>query len=169
MTACLRFAPMIGARPGELTDEQAAALADHLASCEACQARLADEQALSGMLSDALMAEANRRDFSSFSDGVLARIPAYAGERASGAAASPTPREGALASILSWARRHRVAAAAAALAPTLAAAALILYLGRGSPPEPAWVDVSAEGRGTMVLETADGPVVLLGDPEPEGS
>jgi len=108
MTACVRFAPMIGARPGELSDQEAAALAEHLATC-------------------------------------------------------------VLASIVSWARHHRLAAAASALAPTLAAAALILYFDRASTPEPAWVDVSAEGRGTMVLETNDGPVVLLGDPEPEGS
>ncbi len=49
------------------------------------------------------------------------------------------------------------------------AAALILYLGRGSGPEPASVVVSAEDRGATVLETSDGPVVLFGEPEPEGS
>jgi anti-sigma factor RsiW len=168
MTACVRFAPMIGARPGELSDQEAAALAEHLATCEACQARLADEEALSGTLSEALMAEANRRDFSTFSDEVLARIPAYSAKLAP-AEAARRPEQGVLASIVSWARHHRLAAAASALAPTLAAAALILYFDRASTPEPAWVDVSAEGRGTMVLETNDGPVVLLGDPEPEGS
>ena len=78
MTPCLRFAPMIGARPGELSEEDARALADHLATCEACQARLADEEALSGLLSEGLLAEANRRDFSTFADEVLARIPATA-------------------------------------------------------------------------------------------
>jgi len=171
MTECLRFAPMLGARPGELTDEDAAALAEHLASCDACQARLADERALSGMLFEALAVEANRRDFSTFSDEVLARIPAYAG---GGAAPSrelvPRPgMRGLLAPILSWVRHHRLAAAASALAPTLAAAALILYLDRGSGPEPVSVVVSAEGRATTVLETSDGPVVLLGDPEPEGT
>jgi anti-sigma factor RsiW len=169
MTACLRFAPMIGARPGELEDGEAAALAEHLATCEACQARLADEEALSGMLSGALLGEANRRDFSTFSDEVLARIPAYSAGRATHQApARPVPGS-VLASLLSWVRRHRLAAAASALAPTLAALALILYLGRGSEPELASVVISAEGRGAMVLETRDGPVVLLGDPEPEGS
>ncbi len=168
MNPCIRFAPMIGARPGDLTDEEAAALAEHLASCEACQARLADEDALSGLLSEALLAEANRRDFSTFSDEVLARIPAYSGERAARAAGAPS-RQGVFASVASWARRHRFAAAVSALTPTLAAAGLILYLGRSSPPEPAWVDVSAEAGGAMVLETSEGPVVLLGDGEPEGS
>ena len=171
MTACARFAPMIGARPDELSPEEETALADHLATCDACQARLADEEALSGMLSAALTAEASRRDFSSFSDEVLARIPEYAARAAAEAPAAPLhTRAGVLAHVLSWARQHRLAAAAAALAPTLAAAALILYLDRSSvAPEPALVDVSAEGRGAMVLETSDGPVVLLGDPEPEGS
>jgi anti-sigma factor RsiW len=179
MTACRRFAPMIGARPGELTDEEATALAEHLASCDACQARLADERAVSGMLSEALMAEANRRDFSSFSDGVLARIPAYGaaregalhGERATPSRElSPRPAgRGLLSPLLSWVRHHRLAATASALVPTLAAAALILYLGRGNGPEPASVILSAEGRAATVLETSDGPVVLLGDPEPEGS
>jgi anti-sigma factor RsiW len=165
MKACLRFAPMIGARPGDLTGEETAALSDHLATCDACQARLADEEALAGMLSRTLMDEANRRDFSTFSDEVLARIPAYAGKPGATGAAP----EGALASIRSWARRHRLAATVSALAPTLAAAGLIVYLGHASAPEPAWVDVSAEDRGTMILETSDGPVVLLGDPEPTGS
>jgi hypothetical protein len=175
VTACLRFAPMIGARPDELTDEEAGALAEHLASCEACQARLADEKALSGMLSEALAAEANRRDFSSFSDEVLARIPAYggavhgralAGERAS-ARVGPAAG-GLLAPILSWVRHHRLAAAASALAPTLAAAALILYFERDRGEEPVSVAVFTEGRATTVLETSEGPVVLLGDPEPAG-
>jgi hypothetical protein len=169
MTACLRFAPMIGGHPGELSEEEAGALAEHLGSCEACQARLADEKALSGILSEALLAEANRRDFGTFSDEVLARIPAYReapalrGGRAT--AFFEAPPRGFLSPILSWVRHHRLASA---LAPALAAVALILYLGGDSGPEPALVVVSAEGRrGAMVLETSEGPVVLLGDPEPE--
>ena len=164
MTTCLRFAPMIGARPGELSGEDASALAEHLASCDACQGRLADGEALSGMLSEALMGEANRRDFSSFSDEVLARIPGLgrAGSR-------PASRGGTFAPILGWVRRHRLLAAASALAPTLAALALIVYLGRVNTPEGAPVEISSEGHSTMVLETSEGPVVLLWDPEPEGS
>ena len=164
MTVCLLFAPMIGARPGDLTGEEASALAEHLASCNACQGRLADEEVLSGMLSEALMAEANRRDFSAFSDEVLARIPTL--ERAG---ARTAPQGGMLRPILGWVGHHRLLAAASALAPTLAALALIVYLGQGSAPEGAPVEVSSEGRSTMVLETSEGPVVLLGDLEPEGS
>jgi anti-sigma factor RsiW len=157
-SGCARFAPMLGSLPGELDTEASLALAEHLAGCEACQARLADEAALAGLLSDALMAEANQRDFASFSDGVLARIPAYAG-------AAPRRR-----GLWGWVRHHRLVAALSALAPALAAAALVLYLGQaGAPAEAAQYDVVAEGRGATVLDTADGPVVLLGDPGPEGT
>ncbi len=163
MTVCLRFAPMIGARPGELTFEEASALAEHLAVCDACQGRLADEEALSGMLPEALLAEANQRDLSAFSDEVLTRIPAL------GRAVHPAPPGGMLAPLLGWVGHHRLLAAASALAPTLAALALIVYLGHDNAPEGAPLEVSSEGRSTMVLETSDGPVVLLGDLEPEGS
>jgi anti-sigma factor RsiW len=158
LPGCARFALMVGARPGELGPEETLALADHLAGCDACQARLADEAALSGLLSEALLAEANQRDFASFSDGVLARIPAYAGAgRARGG-------------LWGWVRHHRLAAALSALGPALAAAALVLYLGQaGAPPDAARYEVVAEGRGATVLDTADGPVVLLGDPGPEGT
>ncbi len=151
MNACARYAPMIGARPGELPEEEARGLAEHLAGCEACLARLADEEALSGMLSQALLDEANRRDFSTFADGV--------GERMGGLRPSTTLR------LRAWARRHRAAAAVSALAPALAALALIVYLGRAGAPEAALVEVTAEGRGAILLETSEGPVVLLGDPE----
>ena len=156
---CTRFAPMIGARPGELSDDEARGLAEHLAACDACQVRLADEEALSGMLSAALMAEANRRDFSTFSDDVLARIPAYRSREA---------RAGWLAPMAAWVRRHRVAAAASAFAPALAAVALIVYLGREPAPEPD-LDVSTEDHGATVLETSDGPVVLIGNADGDGT
>lgn len=157
MTACTRFAPMIGARAGELSSEDGRALADHLAQCEACQGRLADEAALSGMLSEALLDEANRRDFSRFSDEVLERIPAYRPARGTG--------------LMGWVRRHRAAAMVSALAPAALAVALVVYSGRGPKPEEhaALLEVSAEGRGAIVLETSDGPVVLLGESEPEGT
>ena len=156
MNACVRYAPMIGARPGELSEDDARAFADHLAGCDACQARLADDAALSGLLSDALMAEANRRDFTTFSDEVLERIPAYR-ER----------KRGWLAPIGAWIGHHRLAAAASALAPAMAAVGLFVYLGRDvAPPEPELV-VNAENSGAMVLETSEGPVVLLGDSDGE--
>jgi len=59
---------------------------------------------------------------------------------------------------------------ATALAPALAAVALIVYLGRspdGAPPD---VDVTSEIYVPIVISTTDGPMVLLGDgDEPEGS
>ncbi len=154
MTECVRYAPMIGARPGELSDEETRAMSEHLAACEACQARLADEEATSGLVSDALMAEANRRDFSTFADGVLDRVE----------------HRGVLSRLGRWARRHRAAAIASALAPAAVALALVVYFGAGSPSEQqAVVEVTAEGRGTMVLQTSDGPVVLIGNADSEGT
>jgi len=157
MTPCSRYAPMIGARPGELTADEERLLSEHLAGCDRCQARLADEGALSGLLSEALMAEANRRDFSEFADGVLARIPAF--------------EPGVLSRFAAWARRHPAAAIAAALAPAAVAVALVVYFGSGSPTEPsaALVEVSAEGSGAMILQTTDGPVVLIGSSDREGT
>ena len=157
MTDCQRFAPMIGSRPGELGDDDTRDLSQHLAGCAACRARQADLESLSGMLADALLAEAAGRDFASFSDGVLARLP---GGRA---------RAGVLARLLGWARHHRVLATASAVAPTLAALGLIVYLTGHHGPAAAEVEVSSEEHATMVLETSDGPVVLFGDSEPEGS
>jgi anti-sigma factor RsiW len=150
MRDCVRFAPMIGARPGELSDEEARRLADHLALCEACQARLEDEEALSGMLPQALLEDANRRDFSAFADEVMGRIGAS--ERGAGL----------FSRLGRWARRHRAAAAFSALAPALAALAVVVYLDRAATPEPMVVEVSAEGRAPILLETSEGPVVLLG-------
>jgi anti-sigma factor RsiW len=173
MKACARYAPMLGARAGELSDEETRGLADHLATCEACQARLADEEATSGLLSSALMDEANRRDFSTFSDEVLARIPEYGTQKAPvhpERSAEGAKSRGLLTTLADWARHHRAAAAISALAPTLAAAALLMYFASGSPPaETAAVEVHAEGRTATVLETSDGPMVLFGDGEPEGS
>ncbi len=163
MKDCVRFAPMMGAHPGELSDEETRALAEHLASCDACQARLADAEAISALLPDALLAEANRRDFSTFSDEVLARIPEY---RESKGGREPS----ILARLGSWARHHRAAAVASVLAPAAAAIAIVVYFGHGSPPEQhAAIEVISEGHGTMVLETNEGPVVLIGNGSAEGT
>jgi anti-sigma factor RsiW len=166
MNPCLRFAPMIGARPGELPDEDARALADHLATCSACQARTADGEALAGLLSQALLAEANQRDFSTFSDEVLARIPEY---REAPAPRGTSPR--ATGGIWSWIRHHRFATAMGTLAPALAALAIVIYVGRGQGPgtDDVLVQVTVEGGGATVLETSDGPVVLFGEDDPAGT
>lgn len=154
---CTRFAPMLSARPGELAPDEERALRDHLAGCDACQARLADEKALDGLVARALLDEAMRVDFAPFVDQVMARV-----ERPQG-----------LRGVLAFLGRHKVAAAATALAPTLAALGIILYVSRGGPeavPQVGDVEVVSEGRGPVVLSTEAGPVVLLGDPaEPEGT
>ncbi len=56
MKDCTPFAPMLGARPGELSSEEEARFHAHLASCSACQARLANLNAADGMVADALPA-----------------------------------------------------------------------------------------------------------------
>ena len=153
MRDCDRYAPMIGAREGELDPAERAALADHLSGCPACQARLADERALEGMVGEALLRAAARRDFSDFADQVMARV---ARRRVS--------------SLRAFVRRHRALAAATALAPTLAAVALIVYLDlRGAGAQPG-IEVVSEQYAPMVIESDEGPVILLGDSdEPEGS
>ncbi len=144
MNACVRFAPMIGSRAGELTDEEQRALEEHLAGCAACRARLADQEALAGALREALLGDANARDFGSFSDQVLDRIGA---------------------------RRRRRRWWLAIAAPFAAAAAgVVLYFATGSSDQHgALVEVTTEGRGAIVLQTAEGPVVLIGSADPEGT
>ncbi|MFL5303384.1 MAG: hypothetical protein ACJ79R_23900 [Anaeromyxobacteraceae bacterium] len=78
------------------------------------------------------------------------------------------PEHGWLTPIAAWVRHHRLAAAMSALTPAVAAVALVLYLGREQQPEFA-VDVTSDDRGAMVLETNEGPVVLLGDSDSEGT
>ena len=144
MRDCVRFAPMIGARAGELAVGEARALEAHLATCARCRALAADLAATDGMVSGALLARANARDFSGFADEVMASV-----ERAE--------RPG----LLGWLRRHR-AATAAALVPALAALAVIVYVRVESGTGPvAMLELSSEGEATTVLQTADGPVVLL--------
>jgi anti-sigma factor RsiW len=144
MKDCIRFAPMIGSRPGELSPSDSSALAQHLSTCETCRAMAADAAATDGLVSDALLRAANARDFSTFADEVMARV---------GRAERP--------GLLGWLRRHR-AAAAAALVPVMAALAVIVYVRViGGQGPVAMMELSSEGEATTVLQTADGPVVLL--------
>ncbi len=151
MKECVRFAPMIGAHPGELSREEARALEAHLAACGACRARAADLAATEGLVSDALLAQANARDFTPFVDEVMARIGDGAAERRG---------------VLAWVGRHRRRALAAILVPALAALAVIVYVAHeeGSrPQEIALLEVTSEGDATTILQTSDGPIVLLGE------
>ncbi len=160
MKGCVRYAEMIGARPGELPPDDARALERHLASCVRCRAAAADLAATDGLVREALGARANARDFAPFVDAVMARIAAGA------PAAPPLLRSGhapgAARSLRAWLGRHR-RAAAATLAPVLAALAVIVYvrLHSGGTPEIAALEISAQGEATTILETTDGPVVLL--------
>ena len=96
------------------------------------------------MVSDALLARANARDFSTFADEVMERV----GHR---------ERPG----FWAWVSRHR-AAAAGTLVPVLAALALLVYVRvEGGRDTIALLELSSEGEVTTILQTSDGPVVLL--------
>ncbi len=143
-TNCARWAPMIGAMEGELTAEEARGLEAHLAECNACRALAADVAATQGLVAKALLAKAAQRDFAPFVDQVMARV-------------APPARSG----ILDWVRGHR-RAVAALLAPGLAAVALVVYLSTaGEQPSVASLEVDSEGEATTVIQTNDGPIVLL--------
>jgi anti-sigma factor RsiW len=150
---CVRVAPLLGARPGELSEAESAELRAHLPGCASCRALEAELAALDGLVAEGLGRAAARRDLASFSDGVMARIPASAWRNAPAPAAHPRPR------ILAFLGRHRILAA---LAPALAVLALYLYIERSGAAE-AGVEVASETLAPMVLETSDGPVILVGE------
>jgi anti-sigma factor RsiW len=155
---CVRLAPMIGAREGELAPSEAAALAAHLRTCGDCAALAADLAATEGLVSETLLAAANARDFAPFVDEVMARV-ARADPSTSPALGAGYAQGGR--SVWAWLSRHR-RAAAASLVPVLAALALIVYVRVDGGREPiALLELSSEGEVTTVLQTADGPVVLF--------
>lgn len=150
MRDCVHFAPMIGARAGELTAGEGKALEAHLSACAACRAIARDAALTDGLVGEALLARANARDFAPFVDEVMARVAARF--------SAPGGR-----GWWAWMTRHR-RAAAATLAPVLAALAVIVYVrlhsGRG---EIAMLELTSEGEATTILQTQDGPVVLLNE------
>ncbi|BDG03413.1 anti-sigma factor family protein [Anaeromyxobacter oryzae] len=162
MKDCLHYAPMIGAREGELTEIEVKALAAHLAICEACQGRAADLAATEGIVSEGLLAHASARDFAPFLDEVMARVGLEPGrpERSRRTAAAESKGAGG---ILAWLGLHWKGTTAA-VAPVLAAFAVFMYVrsGAGQGHQVASLEMSSEGVST-VLQTADGPVVLLAD------
>jgi anti-sigma factor RsiW len=140
---------MVGAREGELAADDARALAAHLAACPGCRARAADLAATDGLVSEALMAAANARDFAPFVDEVMARVGAAPARRG----------------LAAWVARHR-RALAASLVPALAAVAVIVYVRveeGGRPQQYALLEVASEGDATTILQTSDGPIVLLNE------
>jgi anti-sigma factor RsiW len=158
MKDCVRYAPMIGSRPGELAPEEVRGLAVHLAGCEACRRLDAEVRAQDGLVAQALLAEASRRDFAPFVDGVMARVEA---RRARGPLA-------AFRAIV--AAHRRLAAALAAAIPVVAAVAVVVYVRSERTPADrlALLELDSVGEVSMVLRTDDGPLVLLAD-GPEGS
>lgn len=161
MKACLRYAPMIGSREGELSAEDARALAAHLAECPTCSALAAEVAATEGLLSETLLARANARDFGPFVDQVMARLGNVPAAGGSGLARS-------WAAGLAFLRGHWKLFTATAVA-VVAAVSAFMYVGRdvSEPEQLASLEMDLEG-GSTVLQTSDGPVVLL-EPDDSGS
>jgi anti-sigma factor RsiW len=150
MTECTRHAPMLTARPGELSAGEAAALERHIEGCVRCRAERAAFLATEGLLAEGLLAKAAERDFAPFTDAVMARV---------------ARRHNRRGRVFDWVTHHRVRAVVSALVPALAAAALVLYFHGATPdvvPPHHLLEITSEGVST-VLKTESGPVVLLGN------
>lgn len=156
MSACDTYQPMIGSRPGELDAAEAAALEAHLGACRACKAWAAELASTEWLVSEALMAAAAKRDFAPFVDGVMARV-----ERT-----RPQPLLSRLAAAV---RLHPRIVLGGALAPVVAALAVGLWLrgAGGDLANLAQLEVSAEGGATTIIQSADGPLVLIDDDDEE--
>jgi anti-sigma factor RsiW len=152
MSECTHYAPMLTARPVELSAEEAAALARHLDACVDCRAQRAVFLATDGLLAEGLLAKAAERDFAPFTDAVMARVGR---------------RHTAQGRLFDWISHHRVRAAISALAPAFAAGALVVYFHGATPdavPSPHHLfEMTSDCGVTTVLKTEQGPVVLLGD------
>jgi len=156
-SACTSYRPQIGSREAELTPEARSALEAHLAGCDGCRGWAARLAATEGLVSEALLAAASRRDFAPFVDQVMARIE---GER-------PVPF---LERLLGAVRLHPRVVVGSALAPLLAALALVLYVEYrpgGDLADARMLEVSAVGRATTIIQSSDGPLVLLDDDDDE--
>jgi anti-sigma factor RsiW len=155
---CLHFAPMIGARPGELPEAEASALSTHLEGCDTCHSLAAQLEATDGLLAEALLARANARDFAPFVDQVMARVGGRAGR--------------SRPSLLDRLRqRWRLVIVSGAAVVALAGAATFMYVNANKAEEPervAAVSMELHG-GSTVLQTPDGPVVLLEPDDESGS
>jgi anti-sigma factor RsiW len=144
---------MIGSREAELAPAERAALTAHLSGCEGCRAWAARLAATEGLVSEVLLAAAARRDFAPFVDQVMARV-----ER-------ERPRS-LLERLARGVRLHPRLAFGTAVAPLVAALALVMYVQvrhGGELADARLLEVSAEGRATTIIQTSDGPLVLLDD------
>jgi anti-sigma factor RsiW len=154
---CTSYRPLIGSSEAELPPAERGALEAHLAGCEGCRGWAARLAATEGLVSEALLAAAGRRDFAPFVDQVMARVEA---ER-------PRPL---LERLLRAVRLHPRAVLGGAMAPLVAALALVLYVGYrpgGDLADARLLEVSAEGRATTIIQSTDGPLVLLDDDDDE--
>jgi anti-sigma factor RsiW len=157
MTACDTYLPMIGSRPGELGQDEAAGLSAHLAGCDGCRRWAAELASTEWLVSEALMGAAAKRDFAPFVDQVMARVEA----------ARPVPF---LTRVTRALKLHPRLAVGGALAPLAAALALGLYLqgaGRNDLAAASQLEVSAEGSATTIIQSSDGPLVLIDDDDEE--
>ncbi len=157
MTACDTYLPMIGSRPGELSAAESGALDTHLAGCEGCRRWAAELASTEWMISEALLAEAAKRDFAPFVDGVMARVEG----------AKPQPLLARLGRLM---RLHPRLVIGGALAPLVAALALGLWIqggGRADLAAASQLEVSAEGGATTIIQSSDGPLVLIDDDDEE--
>jgi len=152
MADCTVYRPMIGSLEGELAPAEAAALQAHLGGCPGCRAFQADLRLTEGLLAQALERSAARRDFAPFVDGVMARL-------------STSRPPGLLERLTRQLRLHPRLVVGGALVPLLAAA-LALYLRAGTAGDLAdahGLELHGEGRATTVIQSSDGPVLLLDD------
>jgi anti-sigma factor RsiW len=156
MSDCTTYRPLIGSRPGELTPAEADALSGHLAGCPGCSRWAASLAVTEGLVSEALLAQAASRDFTPFASQVMARIEHR--------------RLGPLARLGRSIRLHPWFAVGSALAPIAAALVVALYLQRGPGHDLAnsTLEVTSEGA-TTIIQSNDGPVVLIDDDDDEAS
>jgi hypothetical protein len=157
MSECTVYRPLIGSREGELSRAEAEALAEHVAGCDGCRLHASRLAVTNGLVSEALLAAAAQRDFAPFVDGVMARIEA----------ARPRPL---LARLVRLVRLHPRLVLGGALAPLVAAVAIVVYVQIGSGHDLAdarQLEVTTEGGANTIIQSSDGPVVLLDDDDDE--
>jgi hypothetical protein len=153
MSDCTSYRPMIGAREAELAPAEVAGLSAHVAGCEGCSRWAASLAVTEGLVSEALLAAAGRRDFTEFSGQVMARI-----ERR---------HLGPLARLRRTIVLHPWLTAGGTLAPIAAALLVAFYVQRsGSDVANSTLEVSSEGA-TTIIQSRDGPLVLIDDDDEE--
>lgn len=150
-TDCTPYLPMIGSRPGELDAAESHALETHLSGCAACRAWAAELASTEWLVSEALLAAAAKRDFAPFVDGVMARVQA------------PASRPSLLARLAAAVRLHPRLAIGGALVPAAALAVAVYLAVPRNDVAASMLEVSAEGGATTIIQSSDGPVVLLDD------